>query len=305
MYITKANFKRIIREIDIPQDYKFEDLVLWKTPTGKEVKGDWNSRNSHVFPAIFSQKEKNYLLAFKAICKGDTGLLTHVYNHIGKPTDSLKYIRAEKSPVYHTDINCPAMKSDYERIDIPEPIQNQGKESVLAFRKYWNDHSDLRERDMSAFVNRVNLKFNPDRPIVDRDFESTTIPNSGIQVIEDNRSVTEINDEITRIWIEIVDWIKEDWHRRIRICFDFGYLSWMGSGDTSIDKELPKGFTEEELKKALIRIDDCKKQLYNQLQELYMRKYIPDLNVDDTLLKSLGFEPCYICAMNERGNNYD
>lgn len=79
----------------------------------------------------------------------------------------------------------------------------------------------------------------------------------------------------------------------------------MSGGDLSIDKELPKGITEEELKKALIKIDDCKKQLYGQLQELYMRKYIPDLNVDDTLLKSLGFEPCYICAINEGGNDHD
>lgn len=43
MYITKANFKRIIREIDVPQDYKFEDLILWKAPDGKEYKGDWKS----------------------------------------------------------------------------------------------------------------------------------------------------------------------------------------------------------------------------------------------------------------------
>ena len=43
MYITKANFKRIIKEIDVPQDYKFEDLVLWKVPDGKEYKGDRRS----------------------------------------------------------------------------------------------------------------------------------------------------------------------------------------------------------------------------------------------------------------------
>ena len=47
MYITKANFKRIIREIDVPQDYKFEDLILWKAPDGKEYKGDWKSKGIH------------------------------------------------------------------------------------------------------------------------------------------------------------------------------------------------------------------------------------------------------------------
>ena len=278
MYITKANFKRIIREIDVPQDYKFEDLILWKAPDGKEYKGDWKSNKSNVFTAIFSQWEKNHLLAFKAFCKGDTSLLKYIYNRIEKPTDSLRYIRAEKSPVYHSDINCPAMKSDYERIAIPEQIIKQGRDAVLDFRRYWNEQSDLREKDMSAFVARVNLIFSPNPPILDRDFESTTIPNSGTQNIKDNRSVMEIN-----------------------VCLEFGYLSGMGNSDKTIDRKLPNGLTEEELKRILVVIETYKKQISNQLQELYMRQYIPDLNLDDSLLKSLGFEPCYICAMHEGG----
>ncbi|MDD6186349.1 MAG: hypothetical protein PUB29_12120 [Bacteroidales bacterium] len=301
MYITKANFKRIIREIDVPQDYKFEDLILWKAPDGKEYKGDWKSNKSNVFTAIFSQWEKNHLLAFKAFCKGDTSLLKYIYNRIEKPTDSLRYIRAEKSPVYHSDINCPAMKSDYERIAIPEQIIEQGRDAVLDFRRYWNEQSDLREKDMSAFVARVNLRFSLNPPILDCDFESTTIPNSGIQNIKDNRSVMEINDEITRIWMEFVNWIKEDRKKRLNICLEFGYLSGMGNSDKTIDRKLPNGLTEEELKRVLVVIETYKKQIYNQLQELYMRQYIPDLNVDDSLLKSLGFEPCYICAMHEGG----
>lgn len=301
MYITKANFRRIFRELDVPKEFKFEDVILWTLPNGREIKGDWDSSKSHVFSAMFSQQEKNRLMAFKALCKGDTGIINYVYNKVEEPIDSLKYVRAEKKPVYHSDPNCPAMKSDYERVGIPEQIIEQGKEKVLEYRKWWNENSELRESNFPAFVARLNIKFPVDPPI--RDFDVTTIPNSGAQEIIENRSVADINDEITAIWNEFVTWLKEK-HGRIANCMEYGYLSWMGNSATPINKPLHR-VTEEELKEQLRIIDMYKNRLYRQLQELYIRQYIPDLDFDDSLLKSLGFEPCFICAMNDGEHDHE
>lgn len=301
MYITKANFKRIFREFDVPKEFKFEDVVLWVLPNGKEIKGDWDSSKNNVFSAMFSQQEKNRLMAFKAFCKGDNGVIDFIYNKLSSPVDSMKYIRAEKKPVYHSDPNCPALKADYEKILIPEQIREQGRESVLSFRNYWNEHSDLREKNAPAFVNRVNIKFNLNPPI--RDFDIDVIPNSGTHEINDNRSVSEINEEIAAIWNEFVVWLKAK-PGRIANCVEFGYLSWLGDSNEPIGKRIYRG-TEEELKAQLSIINSYKHRIYKQLQELYIRQFIPDLNIDDNLLHSLGFEPCYICAMNNGEQNHE
>lgn len=303
MYITKANFKRIIYELDIPEWYTFDDVIIWTTPSGYDIK--YSKDSTYPISRMFSNKEKVSLLAFKAFCKGDAGLIEYIYKKVEKPTDSLRYIQPEKSPSYHSDPNCPAMKSDYERIVIPSQIREQGKDKVMEFRKYWNANNELREQDNEAFCNRMNLIFHLDPPI--REWETETLYNSGIHNIEDNRSVSEINDDITQIFEELVAFLKEKRKQRIYLCSEFGYLSWLGDTDEDIvtHKRLPTGCTQEELKLFLSNLNSYKKRMSEQLKELYIRKYIPDQNVDDSLLKSLGFEPCIICAMNDGGQQHE
>lgn len=303
MYITRAKFKQIVRELEVPMDFKFEDIVLWVLPNGTEVKGDKESSKTSLFAAMFSQRERNQLLLFKALCKGETGYITHIYHKIGKPVDSLKYIQAERRPVFHSDPNCPAMKSDYEMISIPEQIIKQGKDKVYEYRKYWYKHSDLRESDMVSFLTLLNHDFSSEVPICEHDFEVTTLPNSGAQAIEENRSVSEINDDIVRQWEELVTWLKE---KRVRLAnlLYYGDLSWLGTSDTPIGRRIRIG-TETELKEQLAHIHPYKQQIKRLLQELYIRTYIPELDFDDSLLVSLGFEPCYICTTNELEHHHE
>lgn len=310
MYITKSNFKRIIRQLEIPEEFKFDDVVLWINSKGDEIRGDWDSRKGKIFSAIFSQIEKNRLLAFKAICKGDTKLIRWFYNKIDEPADSYKYIQAEKSPSYHSDPDCEAMKSDFERVYIPEQIKNQGVGKVMEFRNYWKEHQKLREKDFEAFIARVNIAFNLDPPI--RGFYSETITNSGIQAIDDNRSVNEINQAISEVWENFTCWIKEDNPLRRLTCQELGYISWIVKSNKTLKDILDEDSlkrklrivlrgtrTEEELMDVLVQIDNTKRQLMDLLLELYIRSYIPDLDFSESLLKNLGFEPCSICALQE------
>ncbi len=310
MYITKSNFKRIIRLFDIPEEIGFDDVVLWVNSKGDEIRGDWESRKKYFFSQIFSQKEKNQLLAFKAICNGDTRFIRYIYNKIESPVDTYKYIQAEKKPSYHSDIECKAMKSDFQRVYIPEQIQKQGVSKVLEFRKYWKDHSELREKDNEAFIAVVNTVFELDPPI--RDFVCETIANSGTKTIEDNSSVNEINETITKVWEKFTNWVKEDKSFRMVAGMELGYLSWIGKSERKLDDVLDENTlnrklrivlrrnrTESELKEVLSKIDFFKNQLMDLLQELYIRSYIPNLDFEDNFLKSLGFEPCAICIQNE------
>ena len=296
MYITKANFKQIVFEFETPNTIKFEDLVIWTLPNGAKVMGDLESSKKHAFSAMFSQKERNQLLLFKALCKGETYIIDHLYKKIEKPIDSMKYVQAEKQPVYHSDPNCPAMMSDYERVSIPEQVIAQGKDKIMIFRNFWVMHSELREKDMPTFIKELNKVINPQPPIKISDIEKTIFPNSGSKKIKDNRSVSEINDEINRIWTEFVIWLKED-RKRLNICINCGYLSWKGNSSEPLEPKLIDRFrcSEKELKEYLMLIDSYKLKIKEQLLELYMRTYIPDLNFDDKLLESLGFIPCRIC----------
>lgn len=243
------------------------------------------------------------MLAFKAICKGDREILK-VYKKVDKPVDSLKYIRPERTPAYHADPNCPALRSDYEKVAIPEQIIEQGKDVVLAWRRYWNENSELRDRDFGAFIAHVNLKFKLDPPV--RVFEKTIVTNSGIHEVseEKNRSVSDINKRIEEIYNELVSWVREDKHRRLSICMNYGYLSWTCNQEKHIDKPLPSWIeSEEKLKEQLRIIDRYKQRICSELQELYMRQYISnDLDFDASLLQSLGFEPCFVCTFNNGGN---
>ena len=304
MYITKANFKKIIYHLDIPEGFKFDDMIIWTTPKGVDIKYEYNPNDPNLISKMFSYREKASLLAFKALCKGDECIIEYIYNKIEKPIDSLLYVQPEKSPAYHTDPNCPAMKSDYERIIIPLQIREQGKDKVLEFRKYWNDNNVLRELDNEAFCNRINLRFQLNPPI--RGWETEIRSNSGIQIVEDNRSVSEINDDIVEIYKELTTYLKAK-KGRIALCEYYGYLSWKGDTEEDVvtNYKLPYGCTQEDLKQFLSTLHAYKMKMSEQLQELYMRKYIPDLNVDDSLLKSLGFEPCYICAMHNGEHNHE
>lgn len=302
MYITKANFKQMMYELEIPHNFKFEDIVLWTFPNGKKIMGDCKSASIHVFSSMFSQKERNQLLLFKALCKGETYVMKHLYKKIEKPIDSMKYVQAEKQPVYHSDPHCSAMMSDYERVSIPEQVITQGKDRIISFRKFWIRNTELREKDMSAFLEKLNKEIAPQTPIRISDIDRITIPNSGCERIKENRSVSEINEDIYRIWTELANWLKED-KKRLNICVNCGYLSWKGKRPEPVESKILDRFrcSEAELKEQLAHIDSYKQQIREQLQELYMRTYISDLNFEDKLLDSLGFIPCHVCTIKEIG----
>lgn len=285
-YITNANFRKITREFEVPKDknFTFEDIIIWETSQGYVI--DKNH------PLIFGWWEVNELLTFKEFCKDTVMAVKHFYRRIDKPQDSYKYVDAEKSPAYHYDVNCEAMRSSFHRIAIPEMIREQGREKVLEFREWWKLHEDLRESKPDAFVARLNLKFGTDV----KEFEVEERCNSGVHNMEDNRSIDEINSNIGKLFHDLYEWAKEDEKRNV-IFQNFKQLSFLGRSQNTIKNDLGE-LSEDEVKSVLREIHDRKKEIMDELKMLYQRRYIPNLDFQTSLLENLGFVPCYTCCQS-------
>ena len=304
MYITEANFRRIIRRIETPKDFEFNDDLLWEFPNVRKFD---LTNNGSLLNYIFSYKEKKELQAFKAFCKGEIKI-SEFYKEIEEPKDTYQYIYPEKRPAYHSDKNCPALKSNFKPYVIPREIQDQGKEKVEEFRQYWRDNEDLIEEKPEIFVKRINEHFKIEATIKSYEIEGRS--NSGVHRITDNRSVREINENIFELYNEMKKFItlkdspeidREIVMRRLNICILFGYLSWISDTDKDIDEDKLRTFKQEEVKEVLGILQKYKKLIVRELETLYMRSYIPNLDFDQKLLDSLGFIPCYVCFIN--GNN--
>lgn len=284
-YITNYNFRRITKGFEIPKnkDYKFDDTVIWISPDGIVYDQDNPSR-------LFARWDVNDLLLFKAFCK-DTALAAgNFYRKLPKPQDSYQYIQPEKAPSYHNDPNCLALHSEFESIAIPEEIREQGKEKVIAFRKWWNEHEDLRLENPKAFVARINLAFH----INIREFEVETKSNSGIREI-DNITIAQINEAINKKFKDLFSWAKEEKKREI-IFNTFAYLSYLGDKKDKQISNNPTQYSDDEIKEVLRYVHPRKMGIIQDLQNLYLKTYNPDLSFKSTLLEQLGFEPCYQCC---------
>lgn len=284
-FITNANFRRITREFKVPKDrnFTFDDIVIWESPNGKIV--------DRKHPFIFGWWEVNKLLTFKELCKNTNLAVKHFYRKIEKPHDSFRYIDAERSPAYHCNINCEAMHSSFHRIEIPEVIREQGKEKVMEFRSWWKNHESLRESKPDVFAAELNLMFKTTL----RNYEVEDKGNSGVHLMDDNRSVEEINISIQHLFNDLYSWAKED-KDRWRIFKKYKQKSFLWDYESINTKE--EDYSENEIKEVLKHVHYVKEEIMDELEKLYQRRYIPDLDFQKSLLENLGFVPCFTCIGN-------
>lgn len=291
MYITEANFRRVIRQIDKSEDVTFEDNVLWQSLNGTDF---FQDDESCLFVKMFSEYEKRYLLVFKDCCKKPEKLFLF-YEKIEEPKDSQNYIEIEKSPSYHSTPHCTALKSNFKGFPIPNEIKEQNK--VKEFREYWHENEELRENKPEIFIKRINEKFKLKVGIKMDDVVAHK--NSGVHEVVDNRSVAEINYNISKNFKELVEYIEKDKEKRLPICMKLGYLSYFVNNGEDI-KNLPDDFEKEDVIEVLKKLHIYKKVIQRDLEKLYMRIYINDLDFNESLLRSLGFKPCYSCLYHEQ-----
>lgn len=290
VYITNYNFKRITNGFEVPEDnnFKFDDTIIWTAPNGKSI--DQNNPT-----ALFAKWDINDLLLFKAFCKNTRLAVGTFYRKLEKPRDSFRYVQPEKSPSYHNNSNCERLHAEFEGTLIPQEIWDQGIEKVKEFRKWWNDHEQLRMENPEAFVARINLVFHTSL----KGFEVEKKNNSGVKEF-DNVTIEKINDSIFHKFNDLFSWAKED-KKRTDIFVRFAYLSYLGNTSKHIMNN-PTSYSEMEIKEILKYIHPQKLDIIKDLKNLYLKTYNPELGFERTLLDELGFEPCAMCYTLRRGS---
>lgn len=188
------------------------------------------------------------------------------------------------------------MHSSFHRIEIPRVIREQGQERVIEFRTWWKNNEELRENRPDAFVAQLDLVFHTDL----RDYEVEDRSNSGVHEMDDNRSVEEVNDNIRRLFYELLTWAKEDMDR-LNIFLQYMQRSFLWN--RVINTDLGK-YTEYEIKDVLAVVHSKKGEIIEELKRLYQRRYIPELSFQASLLENLGFVPCYTC-MGSISNDHE
>lgn len=303
VYITKATFKRITFDYSAPKDHHFSDTLIWKHNCGYYISQEeaW----------IFGQWETNELLVFKSLCKNSQDEIKK-FRKIEKPKDSWLYIQPEQSPRYHKNKECASMQSTLSRIFIPEQIrdraknaeedcQGAGRKIIDEYRKYWRelekefeskygDDWRTNEDRAQSFAYRINMHYKLNPPLKDFDIEERD--NSGTTII-DNRSAQEISDNILYIINELLKWANEN-PKRAEMFVHYASRSFLGNYSDDI-YGLWTGDNQDDVKKLMRYIHQKKLLLMNEIKELYIRSWIPELKFEESFLKQLGLEPCWNC----------
>lgn len=300
VYITNANYKRVLREMSAEDDYHFTSIANWSHDCGYMISEDKSwilaklEKNDSVFCVLFSVNMKEIV---KSIYKK---IIVH---------DSRRYSHGEQSPCYHGDIDCSSLHSSYIAYYIPEQIQylamdeerknglEAGRQIINEYRQFWqelekefiekHEENPCLSNDFNEYIaNRVNLRYKLDPPICSIDIEERG--NSGVNLkVLDNRSAKEISESI----LEKIEVLLQYVNRNSNL-FSSKYELFCfvrNPSNTIID------MSTMSVKKAIDEVQLQREEIVKELKELYMRLFIPELDFEEPLLLSLGFGPCKKC----------
>ena len=299
VYITNANYKRVVKEMRAENDYHFTSIANWGHDCGYMILEDKSlvmvkrENTDSVFCVMFSVNMKD--------------IVRSIYKKI-EAHDSWSYSHAEQTPCYHGDKDCESLHSPYKAYYIPDPIQNlaideerengleAGSQIINEYRQLWkklekeftekNEKNPCLSNDFFEFMaNRINLHYKLDPPI--RSIDIKERGNSGALEVMDNRSANEINESI----LEKIEVLLQYVNGNSNLFPSKNELFCLVHNPTNTISEM----SAMGVKKVLDEIHRQKEEIVEELKELYMRLFIPELDFEKPLLLSLGFGPCKKC----------
>lgn len=168
-YITIANAKRSIQEIDFVDDSLFSMQILFE----REID-------------FLNQKEKIELLKLKCFLENPDYFLNDMYSLVKKRSENTNLVfKSNSPPAYHQNPSCESLKSDYINFRFPLGLSKDQKEKYIDWMK---ENRQLEENDTEAFKARHFAKWGSVYFKVKHD-------NSGIALIE-NESLLDIKTSI-------------------------------------------------------------------------------------------------------------
>ena len=291
-YITKANYKRILRKINL-NSISTDEVEVYKKPI-----------------YFLSNWETKYLLIMKTLLKNPEKFAVEVYQKVVNK-DTYKYVyESELSPAYHVSTSCERLNSTYRNFEIPEEIKERAekkaeqenlneeetseliKKSVDNFRHWFKININLFNENLEEFLKQLDIRWN-----IQRNVNEIEKDNSGIEDI-DNLNLEELEREIDKIISEAGKYFTSNKDKQ-QIIRRFQKLTFLAYKDVPIQQN-DTTLSDEELKKLLLFYDESFKIPIKELLIQYYRvKYNPDLSFSGHLLDQLNFRPCSSC-----GNNY-
>lgn len=263
-YITEANAKNIIAKTEI-KSLNLEG-VLYK--------------NSIYF---FNKLEKNWLLALKELFSDSEKFFSEYYEP-QKTKDTYTYIYEGRPPAYHLVYDCQRLYSDYENFEIPEAIKVKGKEEVKKFRMWFSENRYLLSKP-DVFVARLKMRWN-----IDTNPNAINKSNSGSEVFMNYKT----HDLIQKI-DALIKLAGELYHDNTIILSKYNKHSYLGYKIEPLSDN-DTGFSDSDVKEVLKEFETrVKKPLKDLLVQYYRVKLNPKLDLYETVLKQLGFQPCQLC----------
>jgi hypothetical protein len=258
-------------------------IVLKSKLTNKNFEGNVYKQQIR----FLNKYDENQLLAIQELLKNPEKYFKDYYEPY-KVTDSFQYIYEEVQPSFHSDLSCPRLNANYQNFEIPEIIQEKGKEAILEFRLWFKKNIKLLDKP-DLFVERLRLKFG-----VTYSLNPIVKDNSG-KLIRDTFSLDELEQIIDTLIIKSNEYFNENakykkvLEKYAKRTFLFKKNRILEFNETRLDFNEVKAILLDFEKKFTI-------PLKYYLVEYYRLSNNPNLKINIGLMENLGFYPCQNCV---------
>ena len=266
-YITKANAKRLVNNLDISTIDINKEIF--------KIEFKW-----------FNDYEVRNLLAFRLLFENPIVFFEQYI--VRKAVDTKQYIYEGNLPSYHYSSDCGRLRSTFNNFKIPEEIKCQGDNKIAEFRIWFIENIESLENNPDFFMERMRMRFNLEvRP------EAVNYSNSGVNDFY-NLNLNELESQITSLIIRANEFYTSSVEIQV-ILSNFGKISYIYKNKKSPNHN-STGFSNSAIWNVLEKFDiNFKEPIIQQLREYYRVKYNPEMKFEGELLSQLGYKLCKQC----------
>lgn len=232
---------------------------------------------------MLTKKEQQWLGAARIFYENPEFYVNHIYQKVERKNDpNLVYVAG--SPAYHAKQDCEALKQDYINYEIPPEIIGRGDNTVHEFRIWWKSEEQLLTSNPNRFLEKMSIRWLLHNPPT---LQSITADNSGVEV-QENPDVSKVELEIDEL-LKSMEAIRRDNPDLIK---NFGKRTFaVIKGTERIESSIER--------KILNDWDNKKNLLKRKLRLFFQLRFNPDLEINGSVLDSLGFKKCKRCHETE------
>lgn len=264
-YITKNNARQLEYQVNRDEIEKIALEDLYKLSI-------W----------MLTKKDQQWIAAARMFYENPEFYINHIYQKTERKSDpGLVYTTG--APAYHANKDCEVLKKDYINYEIPPEILGRGDDTVKAFREWWKSEEQTLTTDSARFLERMSIRWLLQNP---PNLKSIEANNSGVR-IQENPDILDVEKEIDNL-IKTMNEIRKINPVLIK---EYGRRTFAVRNKSIIIEEP----TDE---KILIDWDDKKNLLKQKLRLFFQLRFNPDLEMDGSLLETLGFKRCKRCHDN-------